>query len=112
MLIVAVSRGLVIPVYLTQLGKMELAPQTMAWFAGSVSRSWCSRFSRAASSSSRRCCAGIGRKPRESGRRSAGKRAAGTAYRGFTASPLGRLTWHSRKMRTRQCRQISGSSLR
>jgi hypothetical protein len=31
MLIVAVSRGLVVPVYLTQLGRMELAPQTMAW---------------------------------------------------------------------------------
>ncbi|MGH8632597.1 MAG: sulfite exporter TauE/SafE family protein [Burkholderiales bacterium] len=31
MLIVAVSRGLVVPVYLTQLGKMELAPQAMAW---------------------------------------------------------------------------------
>ncbi len=31
MLIVAVSRGLVVPVYLTQLGKMELAPQTMVW---------------------------------------------------------------------------------
>lgn len=31
MLIVAVSRGLVVPVYLTQLGKMDLAPQTMAW---------------------------------------------------------------------------------
>jgi hypothetical protein len=31
MLIVAVSRGLVVPVYLTQLGWMDLAPQTMAW---------------------------------------------------------------------------------
>jgi uncharacterized protein len=31
MLIVAVSRGLVVPVYLTQLGRMDLAPQTMAW---------------------------------------------------------------------------------
>ena len=31
MLIVAVSRGLVIPVYLTQLGKFDLAPQTMSW---------------------------------------------------------------------------------
>jgi hypothetical protein len=31
MLIVAVSRALVVPVYLTQLGKMNLAPQTMAW---------------------------------------------------------------------------------
>lgn len=31
MLIVAVSRGLVVPVYLTQLGKMDLAPQTIAW---------------------------------------------------------------------------------
>jgi uncharacterized protein len=31
MLIVAVSRGLVVPVYLTQLGKMTLAPQTMTW---------------------------------------------------------------------------------
>lgn len=31
MLIVAVSRGLVVPVYLTQLGRMELAPQTLAW---------------------------------------------------------------------------------
>ena len=31
MLIVAVSRGLVVPVYLTQLGRMNLAPQTMAW---------------------------------------------------------------------------------
>ena len=31
MLIVAVSRGLVVPVYLTQLGQMSLAPQTMAW---------------------------------------------------------------------------------
>ena len=31
MLIVAVSRGLVVPVYLTQLGRMDLAPQAMAW---------------------------------------------------------------------------------
>ena len=31
MLIVAVSRGLVVPVYLTQLGRMDLAPQTMTW---------------------------------------------------------------------------------
>jgi hypothetical protein len=31
MLIVAVSRALVVPVYLTQLGKMSLAPHTMAW---------------------------------------------------------------------------------
>ena len=31
MLIVAVSRGLVVPVYLTQLGRMDLAPQTKAW---------------------------------------------------------------------------------
>jgi uncharacterized membrane protein YfcA len=31
MLIVAVSRGLVVPVYLTQLGSMDLAPHTMAW---------------------------------------------------------------------------------
>ena len=31
MLIVAVSRGLVVPVYLTQLGQMDLAPRTMAW---------------------------------------------------------------------------------
>jgi len=31
MLIVAVSRGLVVPVYLTQLGSMNLAPQTMDW---------------------------------------------------------------------------------
>ena len=31
MLIVAVSRGLVVPVYLTQLDRMDLAPQTMAW---------------------------------------------------------------------------------
>ena len=31
MLIVAVSRGLVVPVYLTELGQMALAPQTMAW---------------------------------------------------------------------------------
>ncbi|MGH8662077.1 MAG: sulfite exporter TauE/SafE family protein [Burkholderiales bacterium] len=31
MLIVAVSRGLVVPVYLTQLGQMDLGPQTMAW---------------------------------------------------------------------------------
>jgi len=31
MLIVAGSRALVVPVYLTQLGKMNLAPQTMAW---------------------------------------------------------------------------------
>jgi hypothetical protein len=31
MLIVAVSRGLVVPVYLTQLGRMDLAPQTMVW---------------------------------------------------------------------------------
>jgi uncharacterized membrane protein YfcA len=31
MLIVAVSRGLVVPVYLTELGWLELLPQTMAW---------------------------------------------------------------------------------
>jgi hypothetical protein len=31
MLIVAVSRGLVVPVYLTQLGRIDLAPQTMVW---------------------------------------------------------------------------------
>jgi uncharacterized membrane protein YfcA len=31
MLIVALSRGLVIPVYLTQLNLMNLAPRTMAW---------------------------------------------------------------------------------
>jgi len=31
MLIVAVSRGLLVPVYLSQLGKMSLAPQMMAW---------------------------------------------------------------------------------
>ena len=31
MLIVAVSRGLVVPVYLTELGRMDLAPRTMAW---------------------------------------------------------------------------------
>ena len=31
MLIVAVSRGLVVPVYLVQLGRMELTPQTMTW---------------------------------------------------------------------------------
>lgn len=31
MLIVAVSRGLVVPVYLTQLGGMDLSPQTMGW---------------------------------------------------------------------------------
>lgn len=31
MLIVAVSRALVVPVYLTQLGRADLAPQTMAW---------------------------------------------------------------------------------
>lgn len=31
MLIVAVSRGLVIPVYLTELGQLDLAPRTMAW---------------------------------------------------------------------------------
>jgi uncharacterized protein len=34
MLIVAVSRGLVVPVYLTQLGRMDLAPQTMAFLEG------------------------------------------------------------------------------
>ena len=34
MLIVAVSRGLVVPVYLTQLGRMELTPQTAAWLQG------------------------------------------------------------------------------
>lgn len=34
MLIVAVSRGLVVPVYLTQLGRMDLAPQTMTWLQG------------------------------------------------------------------------------
>jgi uncharacterized membrane protein YfcA len=31
MLIVAVSRGLVVPVYLTELGRLDLAPRTMAW---------------------------------------------------------------------------------
>lgn len=31
MLIVAVSRALVVPVYLTQLGRADLSPQTMAW---------------------------------------------------------------------------------
>ena len=31
MLIVAVSRGLVVPVYLTELGQLDLAPRTMAW---------------------------------------------------------------------------------
>jgi hypothetical protein len=31
MLIVAVSRGLAIPVYLTELGRLDLAPRTMAW---------------------------------------------------------------------------------
>jgi len=31
MLIVAVSRGLVVPVYLTELGRLDLAPSTMAW---------------------------------------------------------------------------------
>jgi hypothetical protein len=31
MLIVAVSRGLVVPVYLTELGQLNLAPGTMAW---------------------------------------------------------------------------------
>jgi len=31
MLIVAVSRGLVVPVYLTELGQLDLAPGTMAW---------------------------------------------------------------------------------
>ena len=31
MLIVAVSRGLVVPVYLTELGQLELAPHTTAW---------------------------------------------------------------------------------
>ena len=31
MLIVAVSRGLVVPVYLTQLGRLDLAPHTTAW---------------------------------------------------------------------------------
>jgi hypothetical protein len=31
MLIVAVSRGLVVPVYLAQLGNLSLAPETMSW---------------------------------------------------------------------------------
>jgi len=31
MLIVVVSRGLAIPVYLTQLGRLDLAPRTLAW---------------------------------------------------------------------------------
>ena len=31
MLIVSVSRGLAIPVYLTQLGRLDLAPRTLAW---------------------------------------------------------------------------------
>ena len=31
MLIVAVSRGLVVPVYLTELGRLDLASRTMAW---------------------------------------------------------------------------------
>jgi uncharacterized membrane protein YfcA len=31
MLIVAVSRGLVVPVYLTELGQLDLAPSTIAW---------------------------------------------------------------------------------
>jgi uncharacterized membrane protein YfcA len=75
MLIVAVSRGLVVPVYLTELGQVDLAPRTMAWLQMASFAFLVLRCARAASSSSPPCSAASARKLFRSRRRLRTKRA-------------------------------------